>query len=91
MVSLVVIVTLLELGLDGIGGHGAGNTPQDLAQLAAAHLAAQEGPAGAAYRRGEETAVLLLLAAVRTDGAAALPLMLQLAVVVTLAVCVSRL
>jgi len=84
-VAVVVIVIVLKLRLHGIGGHGTSNTTENLAQLAAADPAAQEGAAGAAYCRGEETTVLLL--AVWTHGVA-LPLVLM---VVMLAVRVCRL
>lgn len=73
MAALAVLVAVLKLVLDGVGGDGAGNTAEDLAHRAVAHLASQEGAAGAAHCRGEEAAILLL--AVRADGAA-LPVVL---------------
>lgn len=47
--AMAVILLVLQLGLDRVGCHGAGNTTQDLAQLAVAQLAAHEGTTSAAY------------------------------------------
>lgn len=82
--ATMVVVPALKLRLYYIRNDRPRGTAHDLAQLAVAELAAQEGTAGGTHARGQEAAVLLL--AVRPDGA-----VLPVLPAVIMVVCICRL